>query len=52
MEGLKLPDFADVKPSVVNFIMVGLMALIFIVLGKAIFEKYPVPGLTNLFRAA
>ena len=45
-------DFADVKPSVVSFIIVGLLAVSFIVLGKWVTTKYPVPGLTELFAAA
>lgn len=49
---LKLPDFADVKPSVVNFAMVGFMALVFIVLGKWAMQRWPIPGLKDLFAAA
>lgn len=50
---MKIPlDLADVKPSVVSFVTVGLMALVFIVVGKWLTQKYRVPGLTDLFAAA
>jgi hypothetical protein len=42
---------ADVKPSVLSFLIVGLMAVIFISLGKFITSKYDIPGLTQLFQA-
>lgn len=45
-------DFADVRPSLVSWLIVGLMAVTFIVLGKWLFTKYPVPGLSTLFAAA
>ncbi len=45
-------DLADVKPSVMNWVLVGLMALSFIVLGKWLFTQYPVPGISTLFKAA
>lgn len=45
-------DLADIKPSVVNWMMVGLMALTFIVVGKWIMTKWPIPGLSTLFLAA
>ena len=44
-------DFADVKPSLVNVILVGLMASIFIVFSKWVFTKYPVSGITEFFNA-
>lgn len=45
-------DLAEVKPSVLNWVLVGFMALSFIVLGKFIFTKWSVPGLSTLFLAA
>jgi len=45
-------DLADVKPSVVNWVLVGVMALTFIVLGKWLFTMWKVPGVTTLFLAA
>jgi hypothetical protein len=44
-------DMADVKPSVLSFITVGMMAAIFIVLLKFIFNKWRVPGFTQLANA-
>lgn len=35
-----------------NFVVVGIMALLFLVAGKAILNKYPVPGLTTIINAA
>ena len=45
-------SFADVKPSVLNWIITGFMVLAFIVLGKYVFNRYKVAGLTDLFNAA
>ena len=35
-----------------QFLMVGLMAMVFIVGGKAIFTRYNVPGVSDLFKSA
>jgi hypothetical protein len=43
---------ADVKPSVISWMTVGIMAVTFIVLMKYVTAKYPVPGLTSFFQAA
>jgi heme A synthase len=45
-------DFASVKPSVLNWLIVGLMAVTFIVFFKWAFTKVSVPGLSDLFAAA
>jgi hypothetical protein len=45
-------DMADVKPSVVSWMIVGIMAVTFIVFMKYLTAKYPVPGLTPFFQAA
>lgn len=45
-------DFASVKPSVLNWLIVGLMAVTFIVFFKWALTKVPVPGLSDLFAAA
>ncbi len=42
-------DFADLKPSVLNWFLVGLMAMSFIVAVKFLIAKYPNP-LTVFFR--
>lgn len=44
-------DFADVKPSIISWFLVGIMAATFIVALKMIVNKYPVPGLTELINA-
>lgn len=43
-----VPDFADVKPTVLNFVIVGAMAVVFIVLIKYALNRWPVPGLTPM----
>lgn len=42
-------DGADVKPSVINFLIVVTMAVVGIYLGKTLTARYHVPGLTQLF---
>ncbi len=44
-------DFADVKPSVLSWIIVGLMAVTFIAFFKFVFTKYPVPGIADVINA-
>lgn len=44
-------DLSDVKPSLVNWLVVGLLAVTFIVVGKYALNRWPVPGLTALFNA-
>lgn len=39
------------KLGVKNFLMVGVMALLFIVMAKIIVNKYPVTGLTDVVNA-
>ena len=41
-------DFADLKPSVLNWAIVGLMAITFIVFAKWVLNKYPIKGLSEL----
>jgi len=48
---LKL-DMADVKPTVLNWFIVGLMAVSFIVLMKYAMSRWPVPGLAEVIAAA
>lgn len=38
----------QIKPGIRNFIVVGIMAILFIVLVKVIFTKYPVKGLSEI----
>jgi hypothetical protein len=45
-------DLADVKPTVMSWLVVGLMALTFIVLAKMLMQRYPVPGLASIVNAA
>lgn len=42
-------DMADVKPSLLSWALVGIMATTFIALMKYLLAKYPVPGLNTLF---
>jgi riboflavin transporter FmnP len=44
-------DFADVKPSLVSWVIVGLMASTFIVLAKWLVNKYPIPGVSEVINA-
>lgn len=41
-------DMADVKPSVQSFLIVGLMAMLFIALAKVVLARWKVPGLSDL----
>lgn len=45
-------DVADVKPTFLSWITVGVMAVTFIVFMKYLTAKYNVPGLTAFFAAA
>jgi len=45
-------DFADVKPSVVNWVIVGVMAITFIVFAKYLFLRViPIEGVTQFVEA-
>ncbi len=44
-------DMADVKPSVLSWIVVGLMAVTFIAVVKYATTKWYVPGLTEVVNA-
>jgi hypothetical protein len=41
-------DPADVRPSILNWVVVGLMAITFIAVFKFILAKWPIPGLSPL----
>jgi hypothetical protein len=41
-------DMADVRPTVLSFVTVGVMAVVFIVLFKYITARFPVLGLSDL----
>ncbi len=41
-------QMADVKPSVLSWVLVGLMAITFIVALKVIDNRWPIPGLHQL----
>jgi hypothetical protein len=45
-------DMADVKPSVTSWIIVTLMALTGIVLLKYVFNRWKIPGVTDVVNAA
>lgn len=45
-------DFANVYPSMLNLITVGLMATIFLVTMKWLTHKYAIPGLSDVFAFA
>jgi len=45
-------DPADVKPSVLNWVIVGLMAVTFIAFMKLATTKWYIPGLSELFASA
>lgn len=44
-------DLADVKPSVLSWVIVGLMAVTFIVFFKYAFTRWHVPGLSEVFQS-
>ncbi len=41
-------QMADVKPSVLSWVLVGLMAITFIVALKVVDSRWPVPGLHQI----
>jgi len=41
--------FANIFPSIPNFLMIGLMATLFIHLAKYLFVRVQVPGVTEVF---
>lgn len=45
-------NFADVRIGVLNWVIVGLMALTFIVVAKIITAKYQIAGVTEVVQAA
>jgi hypothetical protein len=44
-------DMADVKPSLLSWIVVGLMAVTFIAVAKWALNRWTVPGLTELINS-
>lgn len=44
-------DFANVYPSVLNWVVIGLMALTFILFAKFILAKLNVPAVSDLVAA-
>lgn len=44
-------DLADVKPSILSFLTVGLMAVAFIILMKFITTRWPIPLVGTLFQS-
>lgn len=45
-------EMKDVRIGLYNFVVIGLMALIFIVVAKMVFNKWQVKGVTDLVNAA
>lgn len=39
----------DVRPSIYSFFVVGVMAVVFILVGKIVFSKYYTKGLSEIF---
>lgn len=44
-------DLADVKPSILSWVIVGLMATTFIVFAKWLVTKYPIAGISDVINA-
>jgi hypothetical protein len=44
-------DFADVKPSVMSWLIVGIMALTFAYVAKMVFAKFNVPFVSDFVKA-
>jgi hypothetical protein len=44
-------DLADVKPSVMSWLIVGIMAITFILVMKWLMAKFPIPGLVDAIQA-
>jgi hypothetical protein len=44
-------DMADVKPSLLSWVVVGLMAVTFIAVAKWVLNRWTVPGLTELINS-
>ncbi len=44
-------DFSDVKPSIISWFIVGLMAITFIVFAKYVVTRFPVRGLTEVVQS-
>lgn len=45
-------DVKDIRIGLYNFIVIGLMALLFIVLMKLVTAKFPIPGFSEVVQAA
>ncbi len=45
-------DVSNIKIGLYNFLIIGMMALLFIVLMKMLTAKYPIRGLTEVVQAA
>lgn len=41
-------DFAEVKPSLLNWAIIGLMAVTFIAFAKFVSAKWSIPGVSDL----
>jgi hypothetical protein len=45
-------NFADVRVGLLNWVIVGLMAITFIVVAKMITAKFPIAGVTEVVHSA
>lgn len=45
-------DFGDVRIGLYNFVIVGVMAILFIVLAKMLTSKFQIPGVTEVVHSA
>ncbi len=44
-------DFSNIKPTVISALIVLMIVLVTVPLAKFVFNRYPVPGLTDLVNA-
>ncbi len=45
-------EFKDVRIGLYNFVIVGVMALVFIVVAKMLTSKFQIPGVTEVVHSA
>lgn len=49
---MQLPDMATPKPSILTWVLIGLMAMSFSVLAKYLVARFPLPGVADFVNAA
>jgi hypothetical protein len=45
-------NLGDVRVGLYNFVIIGIMALLFIVAMKMVTSRFPIPGVTEVVHAA